>query len=65
MKTFGMLLIYGVTYGTLSWLSWREWSDRQRRVRREARRLPRIDVDPPRINTIRRDPSPKSKQRAS
>lgn len=33
--------------------------------RADARRLPRIDVEPRRINQVRRDPSPRPKQRAS
>lgn len=64
------IVFYVATYGVLSVLSWREfvaWCRRRgiEQRRRELRRLPRIDVDLPRINTIRRDPTTPPRKRAS
>lgn len=59
------LLFYVVVFGALSWVSFLEWRAATARRRRDAARLPRIPMDPPRINTVRRDPSPKPRRPAA
>lgn len=66
--TIGLVVFIWLALAVAVWFEWdfRRGLD-DRRSRRDARfaRRHRCHVDPPRINTVRRDPSPRPRERGA